>query len=39
MNIKLNVINLSHSSDESDLLGGFKTVSTNIFLKKNYKEI
>ena len=34
MNIKLNVINMSQSSDEGDLLGGFKPVSTKNFLKK-----
>ena len=39
MNIKLNVINLSQSSDESDLLGGFKPVSAKNFLKKYYEEI
>ena len=39
MNIKLNVINLSQSSDESDLLGGFKPVSNKNFLKKYFEEI
>ena len=39
MNIKLNVINMSQSSDEGDLLGGFKPVSTKIFLKKYFDKI
>ncbi len=39
MGIKLNVINLSQSSDESDLFGGFKPVSQKIFLKKYFNEI
>jgi midasin len=39
MNIKLNVINMSQSSDEGDLLGGFKPVSTKNFLKKYFNEI
>ena len=39
MNIKLNVINMSQSSDEGDLLGGFKPVSTKNFLKKYFDKI
>ena len=39
MNIKLNVINMSQSSDEGDLLGGYKPVSTKNFLKKYFDEI
>ena len=39
MNIKLNVINMSQSSDEGDLLGGFKPISTKNFLKKYFDKI
>ena len=39
MNNKLNVINMSQSSDEGDLLGGFKPVSTKNFLKKYFDKI
>ena len=39
MNIKINVINMSQSSDEGDLLGGFKPVSTKNFLKKYFDKI
>ena len=39
MKIKLNVINLSQSSDESDLFGGFKPVSMKTFMKKYFEEI
>ena len=39
MNIKLNVINMSQSSEEGDLFGGLKPVSTKNFLKKYNDKI
>ena len=39
MNTKLNIINLSQSSDYSDLFGGFKPVTPKAFLVKYYNFI
>jgi len=39
MDTKLNVINLSQSSDSSELFGGFKPVHAKIFLQKYFNRI
>lgn len=39
MDTKLNVINLSQSSDSSELFGGFKPVHPKIFLQKYFNAI
>jgi midasin (ATPase involved in ribosome maturation) len=39
MNTKLNVINLSQSSDVSDLFGGFKPINSKVFLYKYFEKL
>ena len=38
-NIKLNVINLSQSSEASDLFGGFRPVQAKVFLQKYFNVV
>jgi MoxR-like ATPase len=39
MNTKLNVINLSQSSDASDLFGGYKPINSKVFLYKYFEKL
>src|SRR5690606_26108956 len=39
MNTNLNIINLSQSSDASDLFGGFKPINSKVFLHKYFEKL